>query len=182
MRKLVMCAGVVVGLVAIAACAEAPVVVVRLSGASFGTTGGNLFNCGSPAEPSDANGLSGDEIVCNPERAADGSFSTTPVTVKTQMGCGDGHGALVGVTCAGTGNGTDVTATVTLSITTSCNDKEDVGASPSTFAVADLAPGAASSSPGPLESCAVFDDLCGSSNACAFNDWNATISVTNMAK
>jgi hypothetical protein len=27
----------------------------------------------------------------------------------------------------------------------------------------------------------VFDNLCGTSNACAFNDWSAAISVTNMS-
>ena len=168
----------------LAGCSSPEIVVVHLSQSSFGTTGGNLFNCSTPAFPSNENGVAVDDIVCNPTRSADGSFSTTPVTVNQLMGCGDGHGALVTVTCAGTGNGTDVAVSVTLSITESCGNTSastPEGDDPATFAFADVAPGASASSPGALESCAVFENLCGSSDACAFNDWSAAISVTNMS-
>ncbi len=165
-------------------CSSPEIVVVHLSQTSFGTTGGNLFNCSTPAFPSDENGVVAEDIVCNPTRSADGTLSTTPVTVNQQMGCGDGHGALVTVTCAGTGSGDDVAVLVTLSITNSCgntNASTEPGDDPQTFAFADIAPGANAASPGALESCSVFGNLCGTSNACAFNDWSAAISVTNMS-
>jgi hypothetical protein len=85
------------------------------------------------------------------------------------------------VTCAGTGTGFDVTVTVGVSIAASCSSSPSVGSDPQTFVFQDVAPGATLVSP-TLASCAVFDNLCPSSNDCAFNAFNADISVTNAAR
>lgn len=99
--------------------------------------------------------------------------------VSKQVACGDGHGALVAVSCAGTGTGHDITATVSLSITASC-DSHDPGAGPQAFTFTDIAPQGSQSTPTALSSCATFDNICPTSNDCAFNDFSATVSVTNM--
>lgn len=182
MRKLA-CVGVVLsGIVVIAAmtaCAAPHGVEVRLTNPDFGTTGGNLFNCSTPDFPADTHAVAGGAITCVPTSNG-ATLSTTPVVVSEQMACGDGHGALVTVSCAGTGTGEDVTATVTISITASCDDHQP-GSDPSGFTFADVAPGDTQSSPSALSSCAVFDNICPSTNDCAFNAFSATVSVTNMA-
>jgi hypothetical protein len=173
---------VVCGAVAIASgCGSHHTVEVTLQNASFGTTGGNLFNCTTPDRPANVQSVSRGPIVCEPERASDGTFTTTPVTILEQMSCGDGHGAIVSVTCAGTGTGYDVTVTVGVSISASCGSNASVGADPQTFVFQDVAPGTTLVSP-TLASCAVFDNLCPTSNDCAFNAWSADISITNAAR
>lgn len=162
----------------VAGCGNAEPVRVTLSGWAFATSGGNLFNCSSPAQAPDQNGIQ-TSLGCEPVRNSDGTFATTPVVVSTQVGCGDGHGAVVTVTCAGTGTGRSVTASVTLSITASC-DTKDVGTGAATFVFQDVAPGASQAST-PLAACAAFDNLCAPSDTCAFNDFSATVTVDNMA-
>jgi len=167
----------------LAACSAKPpaAVQVALNGAQFGTTGGNLFNCGSPAEPATFHSLSPTVIACDPGRAADGTLATQPATNTQIIGCGDGQGAVVTVTCAGTGVGNEVTGTVTIAIAPSCSST-DQQSDPQTFAFQNVAPGASQSSAATLESCAVFDNLCNPSNACAFNSFAADISVTNTSQ
>ncbi len=171
-------------LVFASACASSPPAVhVELGDASFATTGGNLFNCGSPAQPATPRALA-TSIDCEPLLVADGTYATTPVTVTRQMGCGDGNGALVTVVCQGSGNGKNVSGSVTISVASSCSTDSKTtaqdGASPMTFAFQDVAPGAVQTSPA-LDSCASFSSFCPSSNDCAFNSFAATLSVTNTA-
>ena len=69
------------------ACGPPPVVEVSLTTASFATTGGNLFNCSTPAFAATAQALDKSTIGCSPTRNSDGTYSTTPVTVTTQVYC-----------------------------------------------------------------------------------------------
>lgn len=182
MRRMASGLGVV-ALVASSACSAKapPAVEVTLSNAVFGTTGGNLFNCGSPAYPATSQAVSSNLIACDPGRAPDGTLSATPVTVTSIVGCGDGQGALVTVTCAGTGVGNLATGTVSIAITPSCSSTDSAG-DPQSFSFQDLAPGATQSSPSSLDSCVVFSNLCGTSDPCAFNSFAADISVTNETR
>jgi hypothetical protein len=170
---------VVMGAVA-SGCGSSHVVEVTLSSASFATSGGNLFNCSTPAGPANRDGVSTGVIGCNPIRNADGTYSTTPVTVTEQVGCGDGHGAMVTVTCAGTGNGHDVTGSVTLSISASCGSQE-VGDDPQTFVFQDIAATASQTGPA-MASCSAFGDLCSPTDTCAFNSFQAGVTVTNLGE
>ena len=150
--------------------------VTLASTSSFSTTGGNLFNCSSPAQPATQRALGEGPIVCEPNEA-NGVFTPTPVTVVESLGCGDGHGALVTVTCAGTGTGHHVTVTVTVAIGSSCDVKTASSADPQTLTFQDVAPLAMQTTS--LASCADFDDLCTPTNACDFNAFQADITVTN---
>lgn len=163
------------------ACAASPAVEVKLGTAAFDTTGGNLFNCSSPGEPAKPQRVSGDAIGCEPETAADGSFAPTPVTVTKIVGCGDGNGAVVTVTCFGNGKDRTVSGTVTLGISSSCSDATSV-ADAQSFAFQDVAPGDVATSSAPVESCAVFDNLCSTSQPCAFNSFSSQISVSNTTR
>ena len=180
MRRIVS-VGVVGGamMAVCAACAASPPAVrVTLADASFGTSGGNLFNCTTPDRPANAHSVTPTTLGCEPDRNPDGTFTTQPVTVSQQVGCGDGHGALVTITCAGTGNGQAVSGTVSIALTGSCNDATtavDVQA----FAFQNVAPGQTQSSPADLQSCSVFGNLCGSSNDCAFNSFASGVTVEN---
>lgn len=178
--RIAVC-GVFLGVVGSACSVSTAAVQVRLNTPAFGTTGGNLFNCSTPDQPANRHALTTDTVGCQPNQNPDGSFTTTPITVTKQVGCGDGHGALVVVTCAGTGTGTEVSGTVTLSLTSGCSDTT-IGADPQAFAFQNLAPGDVQTSPAPLDSCSVFGNLCGTSNACAFNSFAAQIAVTNESR
>jgi hypothetical protein len=145
---------------------------------SFATTGGNLFNCSSPAQPATRRSLS-HTVECEPE-VVNGAFTTTPVTVMESMGCGDGHGALMTVTCAGTGTGNDVTVTVSVSIGSTCDVKKAVPNDEHTFVFQDVAP--ADTQTTSLAACADFEDFCTPTNACDFNAFKADISVTNTLR
>jgi hypothetical protein len=158
-------------------CGSQHAVQVTLSStSSFATTGGNLFNCASPAQPAQIRSLGRGPITCQPE-VASGKLTTTPVIVKESLGCGDGHGAIVTVTCAGTGNGDDVAVTVSVAIGSSCDVKNATLADEQAFTIADLAP--QGSQTAPLASCADFEDFCTPTNACEFNAFQADVTVTN---
>jgi hypothetical protein len=162
----------------IAGCGSQRVVQVTLSTtSSFATTGGNLFNCSSPAEPATVRALGHGPIGCQPE-VVSGKFTTTPVIVRESLGCGDGHGAIVTVTCAGTGNGDDVAVTVSVAIGSSCDVKSATLVDEQAFTIADLAP--QGSQTAPLASCASFDDFCTPANACEFNALQTEVTVTNL--
>ena len=174
MRAFIVC-----GLVAwVAGCGSTEPAKVSLSSWSFSTSGSNLFNCSTPAQAADRNGIQ-TELGCQPNRNADGTFATTPVVVSTQVGCGDGHGAVVTISCAGTGTGRDITGSVTLSITADCGS-QTVGAGAATFAFQDIPPGGSQTST-PLAACGAFADFCTVTDACAFNEFAATVTVTNTA-
>jgi hypothetical protein len=178
MRKIIAFVASGLGLAAlVAGCGSRHGVQVTLATtSSFATTGGNLFNCSSPAQAATARGLNHGPIVCLPE-VAGGQLTTTPVIVKQSLGCGDGHGAIVTVTCAGTGNGDDVAVTVSIGIGSSCDAKNASVSDEQTFTFADLAPQASQSTP--LASCADFEDFCTPTNSCDFNAFQADITVTN---
>jgi hypothetical protein len=151
-----------------------PPITVSLSGDSFATTGSNLFNCGAPANPPDSAGLSGGGISCTPEQNSDGTFSTTPASVWEQVGCSDGHGALVVVTCGGTMGTNDINGSVSISITQNCGDQTpDPDAA--TFSYSNTQGMSAAQT---LQSCATFSNLCSTNDPCAFNAFVARVSVT----
>jgi hypothetical protein len=142
---------------------------------SFATTGGNLFNCASPAQAATQRSLGHGPIICQPEVVA-GKFTTTPVTVKQSLGCGDGHGAIVTVTCAGTGNGDDVTANVSIAVGSSCDANSATLVDEKSFSGM-FTPHSSSSTQ--LASCASFEDFCTPTNACDFNAFQADVTVEN---
>jgi hypothetical protein len=148
-------------------------VTVTLSNTTFGTTGGNLYNCGSPARPSNIHSVNG-SFGCSLSQNADGSYSTTPVTETKRLGCSDGHGAWLVMTCAGTGAPHEVSGSVTLDLTSSCDAPSMAGGDMLTFDK--VAPGTPQMKG--LQDCAVFSSFCPSSNACAFNQLKADVSVT----
>lgn len=153
--------------------------VTLSSSSSFATTGGNLFNCSSPAQAATPHALGGGVIACEPE-VVSGKFTTTPVIVKKSLGCGDGHGAIVTVTCAGTGTGDDVAVTVSVALGSSCDASKATLIDEQAFTFTDLAPLASQTTQ--LASCADFDDFCTPSNACEFNAFQADITVTNTLR
>jgi hypothetical protein len=165
----------------ISACRAPDVVQVTLTTSSFATSGGNLFNCTTPERPADSQTVNGSGIGCTPSRNADGTFSATPVTVTDQVGCSDGHGAVITVSCAGIPGSADVTGSVTLSLSPSCDQKSEEDASNGdVLTFPDLASGAAQA--GSLQACGVFGNICPTSNACAFNAFSATLTVTHVAE
>ncbi len=166
-----------VGVFLVTGCATRDAIRVTISNASLDTSGGNLFNCTTPAFPAHHQALSTTQIGCEPQPDGNGGYSTKPVVVWQQIGCDDGHGALVTVTCAGSGNGKTVVGTVTLSVTASCNDST-AGTDAAEFPYQDLAPAATQTSSS-LSSCADFDDLCPTSNPCAYNAFSGTVAVAN---
>ncbi len=152
---------------------------VALSGAAFATSGSNLFNCTTPAFPANGHGVSTGEIDCSPTRNHDGTYSTTPVIMTQEVGCGDGHGAAIIVTCAGIAGSTDITGSAELVLAPSCNKTSETGATNGeVLTFSDLASGASQSMS--LQSCGVFGNFCGSSNECAFNSFSATLTVTHV--
>jgi hypothetical protein len=163
----------------VAGCGSQHVVQVTLSStSSFATTGGNLFNCSSPAQAATIRSLDRGPIYCEPQIIA-GQYTTKPVVVKQSLGCGDGHGAIITVTCAGTGNGgDDVAVTVSIGLGSSCDAKNATLTDEQAFTIADVAPQATQTAP--LASCADFDDFCTPTNACEFNAFEADITVTNL--
>ncbi len=179
MRMFVLLGAALVVVPIAMGCGTSHAVEVRLVSPSYGTTGGNLFNCTTPDFPADQTTVDESVIACTPQPGANGTLSTTPVLVLAQVACSDGHGAVVTVSCAGTGTGHDITTTVTLSITPSCGS-HDPGSDPQSFTFADVAPADTQATPATLSSCAVFDNICPTTNECAFNAFSATVSVTNM--
>jgi hypothetical protein len=151
-----------------------PPITVSLSSDTFATSGSNLFNCGSPANPPDPAGLAGGSIGCTPEQDSNGSYSATPASVWKQLGCSDGHGALVVVTCGGMMGSNIITGSVSISVTQSCSDQTpDPDAA--TFSYSNTPGMSAGQS---LQSCATFSNLCGTGDPCGFNAFAARVSVT----
>jgi hypothetical protein len=171
-----------------AGCFPPPSATITLSGLSFGTTGGNLFNCGSPAQPANNQSISNEDssgnivVTCTPTPGSNGTFSTTPVTpFQGEVSCGDGHGAFISISCNGTGNPNDISinGSVTFSIENSCGSGID-SSNANTFPFTGLLPGAAQSSFG-LASCDRFSNACATGMPCNFNDFSATgINVVNL--
>ncbi len=176
---LVIASGTV-AVVMTAACGSSPAVSATLADASFATSGGNLFNCTTPSRPATARSVSTDGMECSPKRAADGSFTTTPVTEIFKIGCGDGHGAFLTLTCAGDGKTRVVSGTATLSLLGSCDTPKQPPTSGQTFTFTDLAPGDTQSQP--LSDCAAFSNFCTVSDPCAFNELKASVSITNPSQ
>jgi hypothetical protein len=156
-----------------------PAVRVTLTGPIFGTTGGNLFNCSTPDQPANRHDVTPTTIACEPNHNPDGTFTTTPVTVTQEVGCGDGHGAYVFVSCQGTGTGREVSGTVGIALTDSCSDAT-TATNEQSFAFQNMGPGETQTS-AELDSCSVFGNLCGTSSPCSFNSFASSISVSNTS-
>ncbi len=186
---------------------QKPAVTVVLSTVSLCTSGGNLFNCLSPS----CNSQSITDIIipCNPTPNPDGSISQSIVTVPPQQyGCGNGHGAVVQVTCQGTGQVGNIglSGSVALSVSDQCGTNQIDPCNVSTFTFADLLPGAAqfpncfgaacnpfpylsSTSPLGIESCSNPGSTCSPSGcppsgqdqeqSCPFNNFQALLTVEN---
>jgi hypothetical protein len=176
-----------------AGCQPAPVATVTLSNVSFGTTGGNGGNCGNPAQPANNNTINGENsngdlvYTCSPTPNSDGTFSTNPTTPNMyEVSCGNGHGALIAVSCSGNGTAdTVVNASVTFSIEGSCGSYQIDGNDQNIASFPDVVPGAPQSSS--VASCAVAFgslgsfNLCATGNACGFNDFSANATVFNLS-
>lgn len=108
------------------ACEPRPSVTFRLAPISFATT--TDTDCNHPPVSQDPQVIAGLDpsgaltLVCNPIVNPDGSLSTTPQTTTQQVSCGDGHGAIVEVSCSGDGVVGDVVqqATLVVSISDQC--------------------------------------------------------------
>ena len=176
---------------AIATMVAPPQVTVKLNSLSFATTGFNICSaCNCPESLSDLT------VTCNPIVSPDGGV--TPATVTQEVGCRDGHGALVSVTCspsthspadAGNGNASrGIDVTVNVSLENSCGDNTPVDTQ--TFTANDVLPGepqVPSGNPGGLlDACDFFggDDfpcsILANGGACTFNSFLANVtSISN---
>ncbi len=155
----------------LAACGPRPSLVVTLSDATFATTGGNLFNCTAPAFPPDKWTPSNGPIDCTP-----GSTTTesSPVIVSQQVACGDGHGALVVVSCFADGAGA-LAGSVELSITSSCGDHTSNAGNVQSFSFSGVT--GSGTQTHSLQACDTFTNFCPSGNACGFNQFGATLDL-----
>jgi hypothetical protein len=180
MRTDALCLLLAVSLLAACSSGPARVVQVTLSGATFATTGGNLFNCGSPAQPATPQLLGDQTISCFLAANGDG-YTSAPSTSWQVMGCGDGNAAVVQVSCSGAPGSRDVSGTVTIAVASTCKAQELPAGAGTPFAFTALAPGAQQSSSS-LSACADPNDMCTSSDACAFNQFTATVTVQNVAE
>jgi|SRR5579871_4433289 len=162
-----------------AGCQSAPLMTLTFPSAAFATSGANVFNCNTPAQPATTRGLSLGGIRCDPTRVGT-DFSGTPVTDVYQLGCGDGHAATLFVSCwAGDGGAGAFAGTVFLGINPTCDPSD--GGEPSNasgFVFDALEPGASVTQS--LTSCAAFGDFCTANDPCAFNSLSASVTVTNQ--
>jgi hypothetical protein len=164
-----------------------PQATVNLAGVQFGTTGFNICsacNC--------INSLPDATITCSPQLDANGAPTTTPVEVQQELGCSDGHGALVTVTCNGTTSssggsgglgGLDVG--VTLNIEKDCGSFfQTPNDSNPTFTAVDVLPGQSSTNSQFLDVCDAFGGTSGpcsifaNGGSCTFNDFDANVTVS----
>jgi hypothetical protein len=148
-----------------------PSLQLTVSNGNFATTGGNLFNCTSPDFPPNRHTLRNDTIVCRPNT---GSRAAETITVTDELACGDGHGALVVVTCSADSAGV-IAGSVTASVTSSCGTKtSDADADGFMFTGLDV--GATQSQT--LKSCGAFTNFCPSGDGCGFNQFNGSFNLT----
>jgi hypothetical protein len=176
-------------------------VEVVLSDAAFATTGVNLFNCSTPAQPPSPTSVSATPVVCNPLPEGSG-YSTTPVVVDQVVGYGNESAAVVQVTCSGTPASHDVSGSVLLAITStvpgSCAAaipdgglvpplpgpdggavlESDGGVGPA-FDFDFVVPSGTTMSR-PLGACAAFTNFCTPTNVCDFNAFSATVTLSNV--
>jgi hypothetical protein len=159
------------------ACGSPSPITISLSNASYATTGFNLFNCGSPAQPAVPRGLSTGGIECDPAMVANGVYA--PATATYGLACDDDNAAVLVVSCAASdgGSGNTLSGFVALGINPNCSPTD--GGLPMHAQVFEfsLAPGASQSQT--MRSCANFDDVCPSNDPCAFNALSAQVQVTN---
>jgi hypothetical protein len=167
-----------------------PQATVNLTGVQFGTTGFNI--CSACAC---INSLPDATITCAPNLGANGAPTTTAVEVQQELGCSDGHGALVTVDCSGTtsssggsGGFGSLDVTVTLNIEKDCGSffqtTNDGSASNPTFTATDVLPGQSSTSSQFLFACDAFGGTSGACSifanggSCTFNDFDANVTVS----
>jgi hypothetical protein len=165
-----------------------PTAVITLSNVSFVTSGGNLFNCETPAQPATEQSIIGLNangqlvISCIPDRNPDGTLSQNAKTTQQQVSSGNGHGALVVVTCSGTGlpGNVALNGSVTLDIEQNAGSGQvdTTGGNEETFSFTNLVPGLPQTTSG-FQSCDVFSDACATGMQCLFNAFTADISVAN---
>ncbi len=119
--------------------------VVTLSNIRFGTTGFNLCSPSNNAQPISGEDANGDIVVdCVPMMNPDGSVSTTVVNASAdEISCGDGHGALINISCSGTGipGSTTINAVVTISLEQNCGSHQENTSNAQTFIATNLVPG-----------------------------------------
>jgi hypothetical protein len=157
---------------ALTACGPSgPSLELTVSSGVFATTGGNLFNCTSPTFPPNRHTLRNDKIVCTPKH---GSQASEVITVTDELACGDGHGALVVVTCTTDAAG-NIDGSVSISITSSCGDKTPAS-NADAFTFSGLALGSMQSQS--VASCAAFTNFCPSGDGCGFNQFNGTANLS----
>jgi hypothetical protein len=112
-------------------------------------------------------------LVCNPVVNPDGTVSTTPVTTFQQVSCGDGHGAVIEVSCSGDGTGDGVRQVVVqTSISVQCGtnllDVNNTQLISATMATGDELTQ-------PMDSCDSFSGAC---MGCNFNSFSTELQIT----
>ena len=156
--------------------------LVSLSNIRFGTTGFNVCSPSNNAQTINGENANGDIVIqCDPTMSSDGSV--VPVQINApddECSCGDGHGALILVSCGGHAAGsTSLDVDVTLTIEEHCGSMQENTANAGTYKATDLAPGA--STGGFAYSCDEFGSSpCANGGACVFNSFTADISVENV--
>jgi hypothetical protein len=91
----------------VGALASPPELQVTLTNVLYGTTGSNFGNCGQPVGGANTHIQNGMFVLdCTPT-IVNGVVSASPVTYTEQMGCGDGHAALLTISCFGSGQSGD---------------------------------------------------------------------------
>jgi hypothetical protein len=164
--------------------------VIAMSGLSFGTTGFNVFNCGSPVTETnqtvsneDANGVV--TLTCTPQIQPDGSLSSAVQHQSLQLGCGDDHGAWVDISCSGRGMVGDQTISgqVEFSISDHCSS-DDMPSGPEnsqTYPFSQVGAGQTFDL-GFTQACDTFSNGCANS-PCLFNVFqaqDATVGNTSL--
>jgi hypothetical protein len=161
------------------ACEPSPAVTFRFSPISFATT--TDTDCNNPPASQDKQVISGVDssgaltLVCNPIVNPDGSISTTPQTTTEQVSCGDGHGAVVQVSCSGDGVVGDVVqqAVVQISISDQCGTNALDPNNTQAIQVFPLNPGDTLTQP--IDSCDAFSGSC---MGCNFNSFSTELQIT----
>jgi hypothetical protein len=165
-----------------------PQVTVDVTGAQFGTTGFNICsacNC--------FHSLPDTTITCTPLLTSSGAISTAPQTTQQELGCSDGHGALITVTCNGTtstsgasGGMGGVDVSINLAIEKDCGSGfetvNDPSESTQNFTATDMLPGQTQTTN--LLACDAFGGTSGicsivaNGGSCTFNLFGAGFAIT----
>jgi hypothetical protein len=157
--------------------AHPPEVTVQLTSIAFATSSllDNFF-CNGPATPDDLPPVT---ITCEPQLNADGSISTNVVNVPPrELECSDhGRGALVEVSCSGTGTKGNISLNVSVTLAIDdCGALQDNNGNGNTVSFTNLVPGVAQVNGN--ASCDVFTHAC-AEDACNTNSFFTFVTVSN---